>query len=261
MFDGTVLSVPTTCGHVLVSEQRDNLFRISATFQNCTTIKCQLSLHIRVEDDEFIMENTNEKLILTNEENSLSLPGYHSGMLFETVGNWLFVEAQSLGFKLYWDRHNYLVVKLDGQMWGRTSGLCGSLSGNPYDDYQDVEGKSASGLSNFVESWTLDEHECNSLNGQLISVQHPCQILGTEANNDATKFCSNMLYNEGLNTCFQNLNPLPYYESCKWSYCKEYNNIKLAKEFGCQAAESYVRACKEQDNTPVTWRQNDFCCK
>ena len=28
MFDGTVLSVPQGCGHVLVSEQRDNIFRI-----------------------------------------------------------------------------------------------------------------------------------------------------------------------------------------------------------------------------------------
>ena len=93
------------------------------------------------------------------------------------------------------------------------------------------------------------------------SLRHPCKDSDSELDKEATKFCKNILNNEGLQSCYKNLNPIAYYETCKWSYCKEFPNRKMASEFGCQAAESYVRACRDEGSVPGYWRKEDFCCK
>ena len=77
----------------------------------------------------------------------------------------------------------------------------------------------------------------------------------------ASEFCQNMLYNTGLESCYNILNPLPYYEACKWSYCEEHPNSEFSSEFACQAVESYVRTCRDEGAVPGNWRQKNFCCK
>ena len=78
---------------------------------------------------------------------------------------------------------------------------------------------------------------------------------------EASEFCQNMLYNTGLQSCYNILNPLPYYEACKWSYCEEHPNSELSSDFACQAVESYVRTCRDEGAVPRDWRKKNFCCK
>ena len=98
---------------------------------------------------------------------------------------------------------------------------------------------------------------------------HPCPP-GSSLDTAATNFCKKMLDSEGLHTCFSTLNPMPYFESCRWSYCEAAatqstkgapNSDSLAADFGCHSVESYVRACREEGIKPEVWRTSDFCRK
>ena len=212
-----------------------------------------------MESDEFVISANNGKSSVSLDGQSLQLPGVHNGMIFEIVGEWIFIEAQGLGFKLHWNSQDYLVITLSPVLWEKTVGLCGSLSGNPYDDFKNLDGENSQSMSAFVSYWSISDHECNNRGQPLAS--HPCQNKGSQIDSEATEFCKKMIYNLGLAECYSKLNPLPYYESCKWSYCEEHPNEGFAKEFGCQATESYVRACRNQGIIPRQWRQPDFCGK
>ena len=144
------------------------------------------------------------------------------------------------------------MITLSSVLWERTLGLCGSLSGNPYDDFRSVSGERLGGLSEFVESWSAGQ--CQA------SVSPPCQP-GSQTELRAAQFCQKMLERDGLHTCYANINPIPYYQSCKWTFCQESQNIKFAKDFACDSVDSYVRACREEGLRPSTWRTPDFCRK
>ena len=191
------------------------------------------------------------------DKQSLTIPGFYDGMIFEVVGDWIFVEAQGLGIKLHWNSKDYLIINLSASLWDKTVGLCGSLSGNPYDDFMSDERNRIDSLPKFVESWTINKQECET------SLPHPCKSSDTDSylDQEASQFCKKMLYNEALHSCYKALNPLAYYETCKWSYCLEYPNTQMATEFACQAAASYVRACRDEGTVPGLWRQEDFCSK
>ena len=98
---------------------------------------------------------------------------------------------------------------------------------------------------------------------------HPCPP-GSSLDTAATNFCKKLLDSEGLHTCFSTLNPMPYYESCRWSYCEaaapqsvkgSSNMESLASDFACHSVESYVRACRAEGIKPEVWRTADFCRK
>ena len=146
-------------------------------YSNCSTNSCQLSLHIEVESELFVIDVQNgipQANLPWNRQQSMKLPGIHQGMLFEIVGDWLFIEAQGLGFNIQWNLKDYLVLTLSPLLWGKTVGLCGTLTGNPYDDYKNFDGGKSRGLSEFVDHWSVDESEC--ANNILQKALHPCQV-------------------------------------------------------------------------------------
>ena len=49
------------------------------------------------------------------------------------------------------------MISADAILWGRTTGLCGSLNGNPYDDFKTYTGEDSRGLADFVQSWVVPD--------------------------------------------------------------------------------------------------------
>ena len=188
------------------------------------------------------------------------MPLTYLGIIFENVGNWILVEAEGLGFKIYWDSQDFIYIHLNSELWKKTNGLCGTLSGNPYDDFVDTEGsKVNNGLSGFVREWSLlDEYRDYSTNHNSEHI-HPCE--NNDLASEAQEFCNKMLLIPSLSECYKEVDPLPYYETCKWSYCIAKSNNSQAINMGCQSAESYVRACRDHNLNIEQWRSPVFCCK
>ena len=124
-----------------------------------------------------------------------------------------------------------------------------------------------SSSSRSVQDMTCSfQGECEE---QLPPGNHPCPP-GSSLDTAATNFCKKMLDSLGLHSCFSTLNPMPYYESCRWSYCeaavpqsvKAAPNLEnIAADFACHSVESYVRACRGEGMQPEIWRTSDFCRK
>ena len=70
------------------------------------------------------------------------------------VGDWLVLESEGLGLILRWDLQDRLALTAEPGLWNRTAGLCGSLTGNPYDDLGE-----AAGLAAWLDRWTLECEE------------------------------------------------------------------------------------------------------
>ena len=149
------------------------------------------------------------------------------------------------------------MITLSSALWERTLGMCGSLSANPYDDFRSMTGERLDSLAEFVESWALTDQQCE-LSSPRAPLSHPCQP-GSQADTRATQFCQKMLEREGLESCYSTINPMPYYESCRWTFCQESHNINFARDLACESVESYVRACRDEGVQPLPWRTQDFC--
>ena len=187
---------------------------------------------------------------------SIAVPGFHNGLVFEKVQDWIFIEGQGVGFSIRWNMKEFLVITLSPVLWGRTLGLCGSLSGNPYDDYRSASGERLPGLAHFVESWSLTGSQC--VPSSVSDHPHPCQA-DSQLDSQAAQFCQELLERDGLETCYSNINPLPYYETCRWTFCQASHNLHLARDLSCQSVESYVRSCREEGLQPSAWRSQQFC--
>ena len=103
------------------------------------------------------------------------------------AGGWLVLEVSGLGLSLAWDLRDFLIITAEGPLWNRTAGLCGSLSGNPYDDFSLAEGGVGQGVASWVDSWTEETGQCDA--GQS---GHPCTQGSAEAD-QATAFCRILL--------------------------------------------------------------------
>ena len=59
---------------------------------------------------------------------SIAVPGLHNGLVFETVQDWIFIDAQGVGFKIRWN------MKVGGDRASSLHYLC--LTGVPGDQSQ-----------------------------------------------------------------------------------------------------------------------------
>ena len=216
-----------------------------------------MDLHIEIESEEFLITTRQGGAEVIFNGQSIAVPGMHNGLVFEKVQDWIFIEAQGVGFSIRWNLKEFLVITLSPVLWGRTLGLCGSLSANPYDDFRSNSGERVSGLTQFIQSWSLTGAQCPPSVSHL-QPHHPCEA-GSELASQAEQFCQEMMERDGLETCYSNINPLPYYETCRWTFCQASQDLELARDLSCQSVESYVRACREEGLQPSAWRSQDFC--
>ena len=214
-----------------------------------------------MESEEFVLSSHQGLAEVIFNGQSIAVPGLHNGLLFEKVQDWIFIEGQGVGFNIRWNIHGFLVITLSPVLWGRTLGLCGSLSGNPYDDYRSASGERLPGLAHFIDSWSLTGAQCSSSSSSSsssVSGSHPCEP-GSEVEREAGEFCQELLEREGLGSCYSTLNPLPYYETCRWTFCQAGHDLSLARDSSCQSVEAFVRACREEGVQPLDWRSHQFC--
>lgn len=253
MFDGTLLTTPSFYDFILVQEIIDNLIKISTRNSNCIVDVCQMTILMEVESEEIEIEFNNDYPTATMNGESFNIPGHHNGILFEVIEDWLIVEVPGLGFSIYLSNEKILQIKLSSSLWNRTVGICGTLSGNYVDDFHDINGAQIGGYNHLLDSWKT-ENKNNRLMKQ--TVLHPCREKRMEEM--SSNFCQKMLNSVALQECYKSVNPLPYFEACKWSYCE---NTDQLIESHCQSVASYVNTCRAKGITVSNWRQPDFCGK
>jgi hypothetical protein len=82
----------------------------------------------------------------------------------------------------------------------------------------------------------------------------PCS---DEAMSASENVCKKILDATSLSECRVALNPLPFYETCRYDYCAEEDGDAAV----CDAAEEYARQCGRMGVKLGNqgWRRPDFC--
>ena len=195
MFDGTVLSLHRPgCRQTLVTDPLANSIRVEAE----SDLQDNLILHLLLEADHYRVEVVGGRPTVTIGGRTLAVPGVHQGVTMQLAGLWLVLEVQGLGITLVWDTKDFLMITADGPLWDHTAGLCGSLNGNPYNDFAMGDGSSSHGVGAWVESWTSATTQpgpdgrpgSNMCEGG--TPEHPCTP-GSEEGERATQFCRSLL--------------------------------------------------------------------
>ena len=47
----------------------------------------------------------------------------------------------------------------DSTLWNRTTGMCGSLTSNPFDDFMSRDREKVKNLQDFASAWTVKDGE------------------------------------------------------------------------------------------------------
>eukprot|EP00094_Tigriopus_californicus_P010405 TCALIF_10037-PA protein Name:"Similar to SSPO SCO-spondin (Homo sapiens)" AED:0.11 eAED:0.13 QI:68/0.47/0.38/0.83/0.58/0.61/18/0/1151 len=273
-FDGTTLSFPMTqnCPLTLVRDDEDGIFEVQVQ-KECpsptegvgaggygpisTEQECSLKIMILIEDEEYTLQTrTSGPKVLKGEE-ILDVPGSFSGVILEQLGEWIFMHVDGLGFHIKWDSKGTLMVDVGESLWNKTTGLCGRHNGNPYDDFEDKNGKPVQKLNTLVAGWRANHQDCDHSN--VPQPQTSCSQ-GDE-DNQAQQFCTKLFDIESLHECRKVLNPLPFFETCKLDFCKAVHDPTLKKD-KCHSISSYVIQCKALQvdvNANGGWRTPDFC--
>ncbi len=202
-----------------------------------------------------------------------------------------------------------MIIETNEELWDSTEGLCGNPNGNPYDDFAlPEEGGAATTAAQLAEAWRSWEGACEGVGGggggeEGGEAGPPCD---EEEGEKAALFCKALIDSDTLDECrkvrrsmstltsndhvirqllffpphplpCQILNPLPFYESCRSSYCRGSERGRQAasgKYLGgnrgavaasaspCASAAAFVRQCRHLGvdvNRAGGWRTVDFC--
>lgn len=49
------------------------------------------------------------------------------------------------------------MIEGDSNLWNRTTGMCGSLTSNPFDDFMSRDREMVPNLQDFAKAWTLHD--------------------------------------------------------------------------------------------------------
>eukprot|EP00095_Tigriopus_kingsejongensis_P005163 maker-scaffold237_size242172-snap-gene-0.16 protein:Tk05163 transcript:maker-scaffold237_size242172-snap-gene-0.16-mRNA-1 annotation:"PREDICTED: hemocytin" len=262
--DGTTLSFPldANCPITLLREEHDGTFEVQAE-KHCQSSNgggyggsqdsvCTLKIVVMIEDQLYELAQGIDGSVITRSGQELAVPGSYSGVVLEKVGQWLFMHVDGLGFHIKWDAQDTIILDVGESLWNKTSGMCGTHNGNPYDDFADKSGQPVQQLAHLLTSWQAS-HECDRSDRN-----NPITSCSSPADEELAKtFCAKLIDLENLAECRKVLNPLPFFEACKVDHCQSSSPTGM-----CHSISSYVIQCQTLGvdiNANGGWRGPDFC--
>ncbi|XP_014469310.1 PREDICTED: hemocytin isoform X2 [Dinoponera quadriceps] len=258
-FDDKIYSFDSDCPHVLLRETRDDVCTILiSNAPGCRTTggRCSRIVKLFVHDKEYSLAS-DETGISTffSGKRLLPIPVYLPGLRVDKSAHFTLVSLDSLGVKLKWDGSLLLQIEASESMWNKTAGLCGTMNGDPDDDFLTKSGTHTKSISTLADSWRVSNlgETCDDYS----NTQHACEVRDDLAQN-AFKFCVKLLSNRKFKPCAHTINFSELSEACLWDYCACKNSDR--KKCACNTMDIYMRQCVHKGIAVATaWRNNDTC--
>lgn len=126
--------------------------------------------------------------ILTTPKKILPVPGHYPGLRAERLGHFLLISLDAVNTLIKWDGQvnacciaqfinltsiyciQYLVqIEVKENLWNRTSGLCGTIDGNPKNDMQVKDGSTPRSVVVLATNWQVDtiDGKCSHISRQI----------------------------------------------------------------------------------------------
>ncbi|XP_072904906.1 IgGFc-binding protein-like isoform X2 [Hemitrygon akajei] len=155
------------------------------------------------------------------------------------------------GLTVRYDGRHHVDVKVLSDYSGQLCGLCGDYNGIPSDDFRTPEGQVVKGVSDFGNSWNVDQN-CTLTDTDVIP---QCSEADLEKYKGPS-YCGILLDHFGpFVACHYKIDPMAFFKDCVYDLCAMNGN----KQQLCEAIEAYVTQCQQHNVTIQPWRNETFC--
>ncbi|XP_069497528.1 IgGFc-binding protein-like [Ambystoma mexicanum] len=257
-FDGRYYSFQGTCTYILAQLCGTNpnltYFRIEAKNENRGSVQVSFTTLVRVVtyDNEILMSKGLSGRIYLNGIIA-SLPVSVLGGRLKAYQSGLAVAVSTdFGLTVTFNGLSHATVTLLPNYVNATCGLCGTLNGNPLDDFQTPNGAQATTEALFGKSWKVASNDPFCSDDYVA----PTCSSQTQTLYNGTNNCGRMSLPTGaFSSCLPVLSPESFVSSCIYDLCATSGNQTML----CQALEAYSERCQALGITVGQWRQPSFC--
>ncbi|XP_074837544.1 IgGFc-binding protein-like [Carettochelys insculpta] len=160
--------------------------------------------------------------------------------------------ATDFGAEISYDGIQHIEVLVPSPYRNFTCGLCGTLTGDPSDDFQTPNGTLVTSAAVFATSWHVkgDKHHC------VEDQELPSCPSAEQALYSSRDYCGVLKTSPGpFAPCSQALSQARWMENCVYDLCMSRGNQTVL----CETLGAYTESCQAANLTVGQWRTDQFC--
>ncbi|XP_061452965.1 IgGFc-binding protein-like [Rhineura floridana] len=207
---------------------------------------------LEVYDVTIVLSQEHPRKIQVNEV-FVNLPFYHEDKIKAFISGNEGLMKTDFGLTVTFDWNSYVKVIVPSTYANAVCGLCGNNNLDPKDDLIMKDGRQASSISQFAESWKVAE--VPGCSKGCTTDCPPCD----EAQKQTYKgdqYCGILIKKDGpFRPCHESIDPTPYFNDCIFDVC-QYRGLHVTL---CNAISIYVAACQALEAEIEQWRLDSFC--
>ncbi|XP_026747695.1 hemocytin-like [Trichoplusia ni] len=258
-FDGKIYSFQSPCQHILVRDANDHKYSVEVKHGDCQNKNlCPSELTVYLEDKFYVLSiGEDGSVLFRNTKRLIPIPAALPGVRVSMPSDYVVIHLDAVGVTMKWDTNDVILVEGSVLLWNSTEGLCGTLDGNPENDFRTRDRTIAKTKTAMASSWQV-----NKIGDVCDSVPTETSACSSEAADDVKKaqqFCANIFSKEKFRKCSEVMDVTLLLEACQWDYCA-CSTTMTAEECACSTVAVYAKECLRHGVTEMKdWRDADTC--
>ncbi|XP_061420431.1 mucin-2-like [Lethenteron reissneri] len=240
-FDGKFFDLGISCNYLFASNCKDNTPNFNVIIRRSVN-NPQIISSINISIIDINIDLSAEGAAVNKERQELPFNQY--GIQIIALGDDVKIAATNIGFKLFWNKKDSLLLQVTESYRNKTCGLCGDYNGDA--EYHEFKG----GILSVAEY---------ALNNKYYDPMVQCdQVEQPPTPDDCSmheSLCELVLNTPEFADCHARLDVRPYIGACIVDQCSCTSDCP---DFG--TVEEYSRECRSIGGTPGNWRNTTPEC-
>jgi von Willebrand factor len=220
---------------------------------------CPYSLDVFLQTTKYTFENVNGQVKLSIGKKQFPIPVQIVGMKVTASGLDIRIHLESVPLTIVWDTKKFVQVEATPSIWNRTAGLCGTLDGNPDNDFTSKDGIIQKLPSTFVDSWRMPAFDKPNQNCELQKADLLSSECEPSIEEKANMVCTDLIKNKKLEACIGMFDEDSLIDNCISDYCYCKNTYERTACV-CSGISMITKDCAFRGvKLPTDWRDFQIC--
>ncbi|KAJ8725925.1 hypothetical protein PYW08_004108 [Mythimna loreyi] len=258
-FDGKIYSFQSPCQHILARDAKEHTYSVEVKHGVCkNSAYCPSELTVYL-DDKFYVLNVGEdgSVVFRNSKRLIPMPASLPGIRVAMPSDFVLINLDAVGVTIKWDTNNIILVEGSVLLWNNTEGLCGTLDGNPENDFMTRDKTIAKTKSVLASSWQVNKigDVCDSKPTETSA----CASKSDDDMKKAQQFCTKIFAKDKFRKCSKAMDVSLLLDACQWDFCACTTSLS-PEECACSTVSVYAKECLRHGVEEMKdWRDADTC--